>query len=202
MTLALALGYSQVHSGGLERGVVTPLSPSAGEQGVDASADPTYGDSAVFAVAPPREPASPEQWSDVLPRLQEAASSEQATAADKRRLGIALYALGRYEETEALYRGLLDQEEDAVVRNRLGNVLRDKGDLAGAEEAYRRSIAQDPALPAAYVNLAELLWRQHRDDEALGVLDAAENSIPEAALPAIARTREAMTQTAGTTSVP
>jgi Flp pilus assembly protein TadD len=57
-----------------------------------------------------------------------------------------------------------------VVRNRLGSILRDHGDLKGAETAYRKAITTDPTLPAPYVNLAEILWRTHRDTEAEGVL--------------------------------
>jgi tetratricopeptide (TPR) repeat protein len=126
------------------------------------------GDAYAGSVPPPKQTTSKEQWVGLLPRLQAAADSGDATA--RRRLALALYNLGRLEDAQAIYEDLLRTEDDAVVRNRLGNTLRDRGDLKGAETAYQMAIAKDPALPAPYVNLAEILWRTHRDTEAAAIL--------------------------------
>ncbi|TWB25366.1 tetratricopeptide repeat protein [Nitrospirillum bahiense] len=52
---------------------------------------------------------------------------------------------------------LLPPEQSAMPANNLGNVLRQLGRLAEAEAAYRRALAQDPALAAAASNLGALL---------------------------------------------
>lgn len=126
------------------------------------------GDTSVGAVPLPREATSREEWVGLLPQLQRAADSGDVIA--RRRLALALYNLGRLDETQAMYEDLLRTEDDAVLRNRLGNVLRDRGELKGAEAAYRMAIAKDPSLPAPYVNLAEILWRTHGDGEAVAIL--------------------------------
>lgn len=126
------------------------------------------GDAYVGAVPPPKNPTSEEEWTGLLPQLQRAADSGDTTA--RRRLALALYNLGRLDEAQTIYEDLLRTEDDPLVRNRLGNILRDGGDLRGAEAAYRMAIVKDPTLPAPYVNLAEILWRTHRDAEAAAVL--------------------------------
>jgi tetratricopeptide (TPR) repeat protein len=126
------------------------------------------GDAYVGAGPSPKEPTSREEWTGLLSQLQHAAASGDTTA--RRRLALALYNLGRLDEAQAIYEDLLRTKDDAAVRNRLGNTLRDRGDLKGAEAAYRLASAKDPTLPAPYVNLAEVLWRTHRDTEAAAVL--------------------------------
>lgn len=126
------------------------------------------GDVSAGAIPLPRETTSKVEWAELLPRLQRAADSGDANA--RRRLALALYNLGRLDEAQTIYEALLRTKDDAVVRNRLGNTLRDRGDLKGAETAYRKAITTDPTLPAPYVNLAEILWRTHRDTEADDVL--------------------------------
>ncbi len=126
------------------------------------------GDAYVGAVPPPKNPTSREEWTELLPQLQRVADSGDTTA--RRRLALALYNLGHLEKTQAIYENLLRTKDDAAVRNRLGNIQRDRGDLKGAEAAYRLAMAKDPTLPAPYVNLAEILWRTHRDTEAEAVL--------------------------------
>lgn len=49
---------------------------------------------------------------------------------------------------------------------RLGIIREDKGDLAGAMESYRRSLAIDRSIAAVHLNLGILLSRQHRYQEA------------------------------------
>ncbi|MEA1674349.1 tetratricopeptide repeat protein [Nitrospirillum sp. BR 11163] len=52
---------------------------------------------------------------------------------------------------------LLPPDQTAMPANNLGNILRQLGRLAEAEAAYRRALAQDPALAAAASNLGALL---------------------------------------------
>lgn len=114
---------------------------------------------------------SAEEWTALLPTLEESAAADPTDDYAQRRLALAYYNLGRLDEAEAIYLRLLDAGEDPVLRNRLGNILRDKGDLAGAEAVYRAVIAAAPTLAAAYLNLAEVLWRQSRDGKATAVID-------------------------------
>ncbi len=127
-----------------------------------------------------REHPEPEMWEELLPRVEEDAKAHPEDAARRLRLALVLYNLDRYEEAEGIYREMLAKEEDAVIRNRLGNVLRDKGDYEGAQAAYRDALAANPAAPAPYINLADLLWRWRRTDEALQVLaDGMEKVTPD-----------------------
>ncbi len=122
---------------------------------------------------------SEEDWEALLPRLQEAVDATPDDVNAQRKLALAYHNLGYLKEAAALYERLLATEEDAVLRTRLGNVLRDQGDYAGAEAAYRRAIIDDPTLAAPYLNLAEILWRQGLDDEALAVLEEGLLTVPE-----------------------
>jgi len=124
------------------------------------------------------EPSS-DDWETLLPRLQQLAGADPGDINVQRKLALAYYNLGRFDEALAIYEQLLRSEEDAVLRNRVGSTLRDMGDLKGAENAYRQAIVDDPALGAAYLNLAEILWRQARDDEALAVLQEGLDAVPE-----------------------
>jgi tetratricopeptide (TPR) repeat protein len=56
------------------------------------------------------------------------------------------------------------------VQLQLGIFLLNRGDLPAAEAAYRRALAANPQLVAARINLADLLRRQGRDDEARSLL--------------------------------
>jgi tetratricopeptide (TPR) repeat protein len=139
----------------------------------EASTGPTV------APTPGRVQPSKEEWAALLPRLREVADADPDDVNAQRKLALAYYNLGRLDEAAAIYERLLAIEEDAVLRNRLGNTLRDAGDVAGAGAAYRKAIADDPTLAPPYLNLAELLWRQGRDDEALATIDEGLGAVPE-----------------------
>lgn len=146
------------------------------------AAGPTTAQSSleVTITSPPgvQQPAR-EMWEELLTRLEAAVEAAPNDVNLLRKLAIAYYNLGRYDEAAAIYERLLADGEDAVLRSRLGNTLRDMGDAAGAEAAYRRAIEDDPTLAPPYLNLAELLWRQGRDEEALAVLDQGLAAVPE-----------------------
>ena len=145
----------------------------------------------------PREPTSREEWRRLLPRLEQAPAEAPGDATAQRRLAIALYNLGRLDDARSIYETLLEAGEDALVRNRLGNVLRDQGDLEGAEEAYRRALSEDPTLPAPYLNLAELLSRSRRTEEALRLLAEGSERVAPAAKPALERAASALRELGG-----
>ena len=147
-----------------------------------------------------RDLTSQDEWRALLPRLEEEVDRHPEDDTARRRLALALYNLDRLDEAQALYEQMLAEGEDALLRNRLGNVLREKGDYAGAEAAYRQAITYDPTLPAAYVNLAELLWRLRRTEEALDLLDRGVAAVTPEARPALERTAEAIREGTGITT--
>jgi tetratricopeptide (TPR) repeat protein len=128
---------------------------------------------------PGRQEPSKQQWLELLPKLEGAVQQNPADVGARRKLALAYYNLGRFPEAQQIYGALLAAGEDAVLRDRLGNTLRDMGDPAGAEAAYHKAIADDPTLAPAYINLAELLWRRGSDDEALKVLDTGIAAVSE-----------------------
>lgn len=134
------------------------------------------------------------QWAKLLPELEKAAKANPQDRTVQQRLALAFFNLGRFEEAEAIYRRLLAKQDDAVLWNRLGNVLRNKGDLVGAEAAYRRSIEENPSLVAPYINLAELLWRQQREKEALDLLTKGKEKAPQSAKATFDKVRDALQQ--------
>ncbi len=132
-----------------------------------------------------REHPKPEVWEELLPRVEQDAAAHPEDPARRLHLALVLYNLDRYEEAETIYREMLATREDAVIRKRLGNVLRDKGDYAGARAAYLEALATDPAAPSLYINLADLLWRWQRTDEALQVLADGMEKVPPDRRPAL-----------------
>lgn len=70
---------------------------------------------------------------------------------------------GRYQEGIALLADLLRYGVDkAQVYFRLGNLYFDAGDLAGAEQSYKRAIAEDPTHASAHHNLG-VVYRRRGD---------------------------------------
>ncbi|NLO28758.1 MAG: tetratricopeptide repeat protein [Actinobacteria bacterium] len=155
----------------------------------EASTDPA------MTLAPGRVQPSRQEWEALLPRVQAVVDENPGDVNALRKLALAHYNLGRLDEAAALYEELLAIEEDSVLRNRLGNTLRDMGDSAGAEAAYRKAIADDPAIAPHYLNLAELLWRQGRNQEALTVLNEGLESVPEEQRAALEEGRRVLEKT-------
>jgi thioredoxin-like negative regulator of GroEL len=136
---------------------------------------------------------SEEDWTRLLPELQRVAEAAPDDADAQRALALAYYNLGQFEEARAIYERLLAVVEDAVLRNRLGNTLRDMADSSGAEAAYRKAIADDATLAAPYLNLADLLWHAGEDDEALAIIDQGLAAVPEESRAALQAGREVLT---------
>jgi tetratricopeptide (TPR) repeat protein len=66
---------------------------------------------------------------------------------------------------------ILRRPNDAPLWYDLGNGRRGKGDLAGAEVAYRRCIESNGQMPEAHCNLGLLLGHQGRFEEAIACLE-------------------------------
>ena len=67
----------------------------------------------------------------------------------------------------------------AVLQNNLAVLLELTGDMAGAEAALRAALAEDPSLPQVSKNLADILYRNGRYDEANEAYERAAKLAPE-----------------------
>jgi tetratricopeptide (TPR) repeat protein len=67
----------------------------------------------------------------------------------------------------------------AVLRNNLAVLLELSGDVAGAETMLRGALAEDPSLPQVSKNLADILYRKGRYDEAREAYERAAKLAPE-----------------------
>lgn len=86
----------------------------------------------------------------------------------------AAHRRGDHHEAIRLGEALAPRHPDMrAVPMLLGAARLAIGDAAGAEDAYRRAIALDPATPDHHVNLAAALRRQDRAAEAAAALEAA-----------------------------
>jgi len=68
---------------------------------------------------------------------------------------------------------------NAVLQNNLAVLLELSGDLAGAEALLRAALAEDPSLPQVSKNLADILYRNGRYDEAREAYERAAKLAPE-----------------------
>lgn len=85
--------------------------------------------------------------------------------------GDILTRIGRFKEAkEHLDRAIAHYPNERKLQDVLGVLLFQQGDYAGAERAFRRSIAIEPDAVMAYANLSYALLRQDRGDQALQAL--------------------------------
>lgn len=92
--------------------------------------------------------------------LAQAAGDQADAALETARAGIALYP------------------EHPILANNLAVLLELRGDVAGADQHLRQALAADPSLPQASKNLADLLYRAGRYDEALEGYERAARLAP------------------------
>ncbi len=98
------------------------------------------------------DPAKPEETDSLEARV--AAALERGEALRRQRC---------YDEAARILSDALEHRIDrAAIHYRLGNVHVDRGDLAGAEMAYRRALDADPHHANALNNLAVVYKRQNR----------------------------------------
>jgi tetratricopeptide (TPR) repeat protein len=116
-----------------------------------------------------------------------ATSTEAAVAADSEGLWptIALSYLraheGKVDEAVALAQKALAAGGGAAAKAALGRALQIKGDVAGAEAAYREAMAAEPTALAPVVGLATVLRKTDRAAEAEPLLQKAIEAAPGAA---------------------
>jgi tetratricopeptide (TPR) repeat protein len=99
----------------------------------------------------------------------DAASSAAAALAH----GRALIFWGEYEQAQAaLEEATRHAPDNPGAWHDLGMVRHERGDLTGAESAFRRSIAASPRDRRPRLALAALLWKQRRHADALREYEA------------------------------
>ena len=95
----------------------------------------------------------------------------------------ASLAAAGLEDTENATRiareGVTAYPSNAVLQNNLAVLLEASGDLQGAEAMLRSALAEDAALPQVSKNLADILYRNGRYDEAGEAYDRAAKLNPE-----------------------
>ena len=66
-----------------------------------------------------------------------------------------------------------------MLQNNLAVLLELSGDMAGAETALRAALAEDPSLPQISKNLADILYRNGRYEEAREAYERAAKLAPD-----------------------
>lgn len=94
------------------------------------------------------------------------------------RLGVLLGAMGQFTEAEKMLRRAVQlRPENPILRNNLGFQLVLQQNWRGAEQAFTRAIELEPGFARAHINLAMVMSRLGRFDEALETFRAV---LPEA----------------------
>jgi tetratricopeptide (TPR) repeat protein len=75
--------------------------------------------------------------------------------------------------------GVAAYPDNPVLRNNLAVLLELSGDLEGAEKMLRAALIEDPALPQVSKNLADILYRNGRYDDAAEAYERAAKLNPE-----------------------
>src|SRR5688572_21659347 len=101
------------------------------------------------------------------------ADDAKAIAAKRKELegkyvaAVALIEAQKYDEAIIELRAVIAETGGcAICEAKVGEALWKKGDEAGAEAAFKKSIADDPKLPDAYAALASLYNQQKKFDQA------------------------------------
>ncbi len=95
----------------------------------------------------------------------------------------ATLAAAGLEDAETALRsaeeGAAAHSANAVLRNNLAVLRELAGDMAGAETMLRAALAEDPSLPQVSKNLADILYRNGRYEEAREAYDRAAKLAPD-----------------------
>lgn len=94
-----------------------------------------------------------------------------------------LLQLQRYAEAESVIKtAMAIYPDERWFTDLLGTLRFRQGNAIAAEQAFRRSILLDPLSTVSYANLNAALLYQHRDDEALHVLQQGLQIMPDSRL--------------------
>lgn len=122
---------------------------------------------------------------EAVAAYQHAAKDPLASAAASAKifnnLGVCLFTLGQYDESELAYRRALELDKSyAEAWNNLGGSLAAQGEISGAAEAYLRALRIEPRYPDACFNYALLLAeRLDSPDSALVLIERGISMDPE-----------------------
>jgi tetratricopeptide (TPR) repeat protein len=97
--------------------------------------------------------------------------SQTITLAQALAIAVRHHQAGRLAEAEGIYRQILGREpRQADALQLLGTLLGQRGDLKGAEDLIRKSLAIRPDAAGAYFNLGEICRRMGRPGEGLATV--------------------------------
>jgi tetratricopeptide (TPR) repeat protein len=90
-----------------------------------------------------------------------------------------LMDMDRYDEAIQIVRsGMAETSATAPLQLRLGAVEMIKNNYDAARDAFRAALVTDPQLDAAYVGIAQTYAREANDVEAIRILEAARQKLP------------------------
>ena len=89
-----------------------------------------------------------------------------------------LMDLDRYDEAIQIVQTGIGDTSSTALQLRLGAVEMIKGDYPAARAAFHAALASDPTLDAAYVGLAQTDAREGNDPDAIHILEAARQKLP------------------------
>ena len=118
-----------------------------------------------------------DEYTAQIAELQKALEADPENLETLQQLAIAQYNTSAYEEAAATYEKMLSLEDTAFARNNYANVLRDWGKTDDAIAAYETAISMDETLVTPYINLASVLARQEKVQEAITILENALASV-------------------------
>lgn len=184
VAIALALivvgcgGSSQTAGGGAGGGTQTTAAQAAGSSSVTSVTAPPSGGAGGSTGQEGGETAttfvgakSEEEYKQAIPQLEEKLKQTPDDLEALQELAIAQYNTKQYEAAAQTYQKMLQVKDDPFTRNNYANVLRDWGKTDEAKAEYQKAIAGDPKLTVAYINLATVLVREDKKDEAIKILD-------------------------------
>jgi len=90
-----------------------------------------------------------------------------------------LMDMDRYDEAIQVVQTGVGDTSSTALQLRLGAVEMVKGDYPAARDAFHAALAVDPTLDAAYVGLAQTDARQGNDVDAIHILEAAREKLPD-----------------------
>jgi Flp pilus assembly protein TadD len=114
---------------------------------------------------------TPEEYQAEIPNLQAQLEQTPDDLVTLQQLALAQYQTADYVGALDTYEKMLAIKDDPMTRNNYANVMRDAGMTEDAMSEYRQAIDDDPTLVVAYINLASVLLRDDKVDDAMAVLD-------------------------------
>ena len=120
-------------------------------------------------------------YQEKLPTLKKSVDEDGKDFTARLDYAVALYATGDLNEAKKQYEAAISMRgDDVVLRNNLGNVLRDKGDYTGAIQEYEKAIKIDPRSQNAYINLASLqTYTLNKPQDGIATYKNAMKAIPD-----------------------